>query len=435
MYEDIILLISVSYLLLLGFLITPSISDEMIYVNMAKVLAEGHFPYKHFFYAHPPLQLFLLAPLTLPKSFLFIKFFVACLAQLSLILVFLISKEIFRNEKIAFLSFLFFLLFPGYIIYSSQVLGIFESLFFFLLGFYLLLKKRLFISSLFFVISLFTRYLIVFLFPLILIYLLKYKKGQLKIFLKYLISLTFVFFTTFCLFFGKDFFTDTVLYHIYTNLTINLKQKIDWYLSFNFFTIFLLLLSLNYGIKNKNFKLILFPVYCLMYDMVTLLLIKNMFYHYFILPLPFVFISTAYVFEKEKNLVTKIFIISIILLALFTNYTNISEFFNKRNEIVLSELVSYIINNTNENETIAGFHIPSNYVSFITDRKIAGNYFDSTPRFMEYFGKEKFLFQIKKLKPKIIFEPLSYSRYFSDQYEIVEKFRLGKINLVMMKIK
>ena len=34
--------------------------DENVYLHMGKLLSEGVLPYKDFFYAHPPLQLFCL---------------------------------------------------------------------------------------------------------------------------------------------------------------------------------------------------------------------------------------------------------------------------------------------------------------------------------------------------------------------------------------
>ena len=40
---------------------TYSVSDENTYIYMAKAITEGQMPYKDFFYAHPPLHIFLLS--------------------------------------------------------------------------------------------------------------------------------------------------------------------------------------------------------------------------------------------------------------------------------------------------------------------------------------------------------------------------------------
>ena len=42
-------------------LLTPQPGDENVYYYMGKLIAEGKLPYKDFFYAHPPLQIYLIA--------------------------------------------------------------------------------------------------------------------------------------------------------------------------------------------------------------------------------------------------------------------------------------------------------------------------------------------------------------------------------------
>jgi 4-amino-4-deoxy-L-arabinose transferase-like glycosyltransferase len=198
------------FLIIRSFFVTPVPSDETIYINMAKALKEGLLPYKDFFYAHPPFQLLLLFPVAQTGNFFLTKIYISIIGLVCVFLTYLIAKKIF-DEKTAFISMLFFLLFPGFIIFGNSAMGTFESLVFFLLSFYSLLKDKPLLSAIFMSISFFTRYLILLLIPFVLIYLFLYNKKRLKYFVAYFIFISFGLFLVIYSFFGFNFIIDTVI--------------------------------------------------------------------------------------------------------------------------------------------------------------------------------------------------------------------------------
>ncbi|MFH8119806.1 MAG: hypothetical protein QXS37_03315, partial [Candidatus Aenigmatarchaeota archaeon] len=111
---------------------TPVFSDETIYINMAKALATGLLPYKDFFYAHPPIQLILLAPLASLGNFYLLKIFISIIGIFCIFLTYLVAEKIF-DEKVAFTASSALLIYPGFLIFGNLGMGTFEALTFFLL--------------------------------------------------------------------------------------------------------------------------------------------------------------------------------------------------------------------------------------------------------------------------------------------------------------
>ena len=123
---------------------------------MMKAISNGLTPYKDFFFAHPPLQLYLFSSFSFSLKSL--KFAVIIWNSLVLLEMFIIGKLIF-DEKTGMLSSIFLLIFPGFLIFGSLGMGTFESLIFVGLTYIYYFKKRYTTSSLFFLLSVFTRYL------------------------------------------------------------------------------------------------------------------------------------------------------------------------------------------------------------------------------------------------------------------------------------
>ena len=92
------------------FTLHPIFSDEIIYINMAKAVSNGLFPYKDFFYAHPPIQLFLLAPIASLGNFALVKIFISIIGVTCIILTYFITKKLF-NDKVAIITSVAFLIF------------------------------------------------------------------------------------------------------------------------------------------------------------------------------------------------------------------------------------------------------------------------------------------------------------------------------------
>ncbi|MDT7858488.1 MAG: glycosyltransferase family 39 protein [Candidatus Aenigmarchaeota archaeon] len=427
------------FILIRPFFITPVPSDETIYINMAKALKEGLLPYKDFFYAHPPFQLLLLFPAAQTGNFFLTKVYISIIGLACVFLTYLIAKKIF-DERTAFISMLFFLLFPGFIIFGNLAMGTFEALFFFLLSFYFLLKERLLISAIFMSISIFTRYLVLFLIPLVLIYLFLYNRKILKGFLIYFAFALFGIFLVIYYFFGFKFIRDTIIYHFWSNIKLSLELA-DWiwqYLSLGFFTEFISFISLAFGYLKKDYKLIIFSAYPIIYDFVILLTFKQVIYHYFAFVLPFLSIAFGRTFSSSRFLELKIFLILILFISLFSNFQSLIYYFDKSKNYFFDELVSYTLQLTEKNDLIFGEPRSINYISFVTDRKIVNSYFDSDLKYLSFEGFEKVVEEVKKSKPKIMVVDANYYKtlynYFEGNYEIIKEWYVPSYcNLILMK--
>jgi 4-amino-4-deoxy-L-arabinose transferase-like glycosyltransferase len=407
---------------------------------MAKALKEGLLPYKDFFFAHPPLQLLLLLPAILTNSFTFVKLYISIIGLSCIFLTYLIARKIF-DEKSAFIASIAFLFFPGFLIFGNLAMGTFESLLFFLLSFYFLLNRKNFLSAFLFSLAFFTRYLSLLLFPFLLIYILKFQRKDLKKFLLYSLISNISFFLLFYFIFGYSFIKSTILYHFFVNVKFpNEIAFLSWqYFSLGFFTIFISLISLTFSYFKKEEKLFLFSFYPLIYDSIILLIFKQVIYHYFTFSLPFIFISFGRVFSS-KSRELKIFLFLILFLSIFTNFKSITYYFDGEKNLVFKELVNYTFKLTDRNDLIFGSSIPTNYISFVTDRKIALNYFDSDLKHISFEGVNKVIEEIKKTRPKLIIADMNYYdifyTHFENDYQKVKEWNLPNYyHLVMMKAK
>ena len=93
--------------------------------------------------------------------------------------VYLIGKNVF-NEKIALLTTFFLAFSPTFLFYSSGILTDIPSTLFALIAIYFLIKDRYFLTGLFIGLSFMTRFLQLFILPVIIIFLLIYKKDKIK---------------------------------------------------------------------------------------------------------------------------------------------------------------------------------------------------------------------------------------------------------------
>jgi hypothetical protein len=355
--------------------------------------------------------------------------YVTCLYLTSLI-----SSKIF-DKKSAVISFLFFLLFPGSLIFGNQAMGMFEAMLFFLTGFYFLIYKKPVYSSIFFMISIFTRYLSILLIPFVFLYILKFEKKILIDFSKSFLILLCLSFLGLYTIFGEVFFVDTFLYHLSANIKFELilANWMEQYFVLGFFTIFLSIFCITFSKFKKNRKLLFFSFYPLFYDLIVLILFKQVIYHYFVLALPLLFIAVGKTFTESKDIILRSFLVFILLMSIFTNLQSLDLYFNKKNNGVLDEIVRYTIENTEQNDLLFGEPRSLNYVSFITDRKIINNYFDSDFKFINFVGKEDILNKIDN-KPELVFGTQNYIDLFKENYKIERQWnKPGYYNLFLLK--
>lgn len=157
------------------------------YVTELTELSKGLIPYKDFGYSYPPLFLYTLYPFYQIGGVYSASIPILLSDALTAPLIYLIARR-FANEKISLLAGVsyaispFFLLYEGYLWYSSQPMT-----FFILLSLYLLLIERPILSSVTFALAVLFKQEVIFILPVYLIW--YFKRFGVKTFYKGLISL------------------------------------------------------------------------------------------------------------------------------------------------------------------------------------------------------------------------------------------------------
>jgi 4-amino-4-deoxy-L-arabinose transferase-like glycosyltransferase len=284
-----IIIIAISLVLNL-FFIHPTFSDDNFYFNVGKKVSEGMVPYRDFFFAHSPLQIYTLAILfrIFGNSYFIAKLYSLLISALCLPMIYLIAKEL-NGKKTALIATFAFLFTTAFIAFSSMGYGMWEATLFVLISTYFLLKDRPVYSSFSFLIAVLFRYIAAFYFPfLILIFYLRNGK-PLKFFLSSFILLSFCFAALF-LIFGQSYLEQTIFYHFFSKVE---TARVTQYWEIGLFSYFLALISVTALFIEKDRINLLFATVTLVLDPIILLVFKLSFYHYFLISLPFCIIAAS----------------------------------------------------------------------------------------------------------------------------------------------
>lgn len=394
--------------------IFPTFSDENVYFNIAKNVLEGKIPYKDFFFAHPPLQIYFLAFMfkIFGTSFLVGKLLSLITSTLSVFLIYLILKELY-DEKSGFLAALIFLITPVFLSFSTIGHGMWETLFFVLLSTYLMIKNKLNFAGITFVIAILFRYLAVLYLPFLII-LLYLRKQKVKTFLIWGFPIFFISILLMIFIFGSSYFEQTVSYQIFSKISTDASEVQMQYWSIGYFFFFLSLISAIVMYTNKDKALLLFALISLITDMMILFGLKLIFYHYFLISLAFCVMAVGRVLMLSKDWIVKIIIPIILLLAILSNTPTLDFYLNPAYAERYYSMASFIENSTSTNNSIFGEPVITNYVSFVSNRRISSNYLDSYLSHLIFEGEEKVIGNLNKDKPNIIIEMDSY--YLSNSY-------------------
>ncbi|MCM8803608.1 MAG: glycosyltransferase family 39 protein [Candidatus Omnitrophica bacterium] len=383
---------------------------------MGKNVAKGKIPYKEFSFVHPPIQIYILAFLfkLFGTSLLVAKILPLISSSLVVLLIYLISKELY-NQRIAILSSLFFLITPTFLAFSDQGYGMWESLLFFLLSIYLLIKNKIQVSALSYIIGVFVRYLTIIYFPFILILIFLKNRKNLKKFSLYFVLIFSIFFFSFYVIFGYNFINQTILFQIVSKtMTTHLQKLTSQYLSIGFFTIFLATISTFVAFEKKHNLTFLFSIYPILADLVILFTFKTIAYHYFLFSVPLVIIATSKVFMFSKDAIVKIFLLIVIVLSIVCNFQTIEFYWNPTYSKNIHYISKYVMNAISKGDNIFGESSIVDYISFTTGIPITSNYLDSYIAYLEYIDEKKVIQNLEKEKPKFIIDMENY--YISNLY-------------------
>jgi hypothetical protein len=313
------------------------------------------------------------------------------------------------DEKAGFVSCIFFILTPAFLSFSLIENGVWEAMIFLLLSVYFILDDKLFLSSLLLIISFFFRYFSILYFPFLLILVYLKKQKTLKFFVYSIILFSISLFLLVFIF-GKQYIFQTIFYHFQK---VGVSEPFSsQYWQFGYFTFFLSLISafISYTEKKKIF--LLFSLIPLIVDSFLLVFLKINFYHYFLLSLPFCILASAKVWKDSKSKIIKLIIQTIILISIFSNLATLDFYLNPMYTRKFCEIVDFVENYTTKNETIFGEPVATNYASFILERKISGNYFDSYLSHLKFEGEEKVVEKLNEEKPKVFIEMEFEGEYY-----------------------
>jgi Gpi18-like mannosyltransferase len=413
----ILILILILSVVIRLFLLHPTFSDESFYFNVGKQIINGKFPYKDFFFAHPPLQIYVLAFLfkIFGTSFLVGKLLSLTTSTLSVLLIYLILKELY-DKKSGFLATLIFLVTPAFLSFSTIGYGMWEAVLFVLLSIYLIIKNKLNFAGLSFLIAILFRYIALLYLPFLIV-LLYLRKQKLKTFSVWFLSTTFFSILLIISIFGSQYIEQTISYQIFSKISMEASGVQMQYWSIGYFFIFLALISIVTAYVSKDKILLLFSSYPLIIDIIILLGLKLFFYHYFLISLALFIIALGRTLIISKERIVQIIIPIILLISIIYNLETIDFYLNPVYAEKYYYMANLIENKTIINDSIFGEPIATNYVSFVTNRKISSNYLDSYLGHLIFEDDKKVIKNLEKDKPQFFIEMDNYymlNSYFKD---------------------
>ncbi|MCH8004589.1 MAG: glycosyltransferase family 39 protein [Nanoarchaeota archaeon] len=370
--------------------------DETVYLYMGKSITEGKLPYKDFFYAHPPLHIFIIAFLYNIYGFniLTLKLIPFLSIIISAFFLFKLMKEKFGNLE-AIVTIILFL--SSFLILFNSVysFGISLTTMFIVIGFYYIyVKKKYLFGGIFFGIGSVTGLQsLVPILVIMLIIFLNNKKHFMNLFLGFL-SIFLIVNILLILLYGNDYFSPVYQYHL---IKPELKTKL-----FNFSEIiklnWLLILSSLLFIFAKDKKIIQMPLFIVAAYLVFLMILSRIFQYYFILLFPFLAIIAGYSLVNISKRVYKPFLIPLIIilsLVFLWNTTSDVMFLTKYgfNKFSALQISDFVRENTDKDVLLFGDASITPLIAILSDRKIAFDLVDT--------NENVFLTQIVDIKETI----------------------------------
>ena len=369
-------------------LLMPQPGDENVYFYMGSLLSKGVYPYRDFFYAHPPLHLLLLAAI-----FKLFGFNIVALKLLPIIsilvtalILFLIVREKFGNLESIVASVLF--LFSYSVLFNSVfAFGISTATMLMVAGLYFYsVKKNNLFAGLFFGLAGLTRLLA--LIPFLIIAALLYLNDKKKIKkIIYGFSITFIIANILLIaLFGNRYINDAYKYHFLKKheTAENFKEYVN-VVKLNWVLFGAALLSIFIKDKNKSNFFALISLIAVAF-LIFLALSSRIFNFYFIVGFPFLAVlggvslsSLLKAIRARKMLIVTI----VVLMAVFIWDTtaNIAflhsiafKGFSRGNEIV-----SLIDARLNPEIQLFGDDSTSPLIALMTKRSIIFNIVDTNP--------------------------------------------------------
>lgn len=359
----------------------PQPGDENVYYYMGKLVNEGKIPYKDFFFAHPPFQIYLIALAF--KIFGFNIFALKLIPLLSTIItaffVFKIAQKFGSMEAVA--SSLLFLFSYSIMFNSVFSFGIELAAMFLVIGLYLLFNKNSYwLAGLFFGLAGITR--ILSLVPIIIISIFIFFSGK-KGFFRLSSGFLAIFLLVngiFTLVAGWDYFDSVYKYHAQKTFggKENLREYFD-ILKLNWLLFFSAVLFVFANGKKQLFPFVFASAAYLLF----LMFLKKVFGFYFLVIFPLLAIIGGYsIISLAKNLQRK-WRIALFLAFAFAFAWNLSSDVLFLQKIGFAgfergqDMADFIVSNSRDSTLLFGDESVVPLLALQTNKKIALDFADT----------------------------------------------------------
>jgi 4-amino-4-deoxy-L-arabinose transferase-like glycosyltransferase len=432
-YNYLIFSIAILSVIIRMFFLHPTLSDENFYFNAAKAFISGSIPYKDFFFAHPPFQLFLLGVIfkIFGTSFLIAKLVPLAFSTLSFILVFFVGRNFF-DEKTAFVSAIIFLIVPQFISFSLIDVGIFETMTFLLLSLFFYSKDKVIFSAIFFAISIYFRYLVA---PFLLVFYI-FDKKRFRQFFLYSFAIAVSLFAIFYLIFGFNYVRDTIFFQILSKTSLGISSEFNFpllksNLEFDFPLIIFSLVAIVLGLRKKEKLLALLAALPIAFDVALFLIIKNPVYQYFLFSLPLYALVAGRLFVKINDKIIRILIFGVIFFSIFSNIITIDYFLNPLHSKKYFEIADFIARNSIKSDKIVGEPSVASFVAFTQNVSIPIKYTDLFIGHVMFEGPSDFISVMNNEKPKFFIEVYSLNSPYYFRFPEIEQYVVQHYNSVL----
>lgn len=380
-------LIAIIFLALKTNVASYSVSDENTYYKMGELVSQGQTPYKDFFLAHFPLQVYMYAAVFKIFGFniLILKMLSAFAMVASAAFVSAIAKEKI-NSPAAIASSALFLFSYGTLLFSNFPTGAELSVPLVVAGFYFFLRKKNLLCGVMIGIGTGIYQLSALAFiPIFLaaVLLLKDKKAAIRLVAGFG-AVVGIIAAIFFIIAKGEFVLQTVLYHL-RKPTENIDKAAIFFRVVKMNVALLIAAMLGLVFKAKTKAVVISIAIALAY-IAIFPLIKQAFNYYLIYALPFLAIISAYgadaiyrlLFEKARltKPITAVIISSIILAASFASITAFKSYDFQKFENA-PQIASYVEENSSEGQTIFGDDSTVPLISLLSHRQIALNMVDN----------------------------------------------------------
>jgi len=378
------LFFAVFFLISFKGLATAQPGDENVYYYMGKLIAEGKIPYGDFLYAHPPLQIYMIALIYKMLGFnIFALKIVPLISTLiSAFFVFKIAKEKFGDAE-AIVATALFLFSYGIMFNSVFSFGVEIAAMLLIAGFYFLWNKTNYVlSGLFFGLASITRLLS--LVPIAVILFFVFLSNR-----KNFIKLSSAFFAVFLLvngiflaIFGDNYLTPVYKYHFLKSFSYNENfmeyfdiVKLNW----------VLFASALLFIFVEDKKKLSIPVFISAIYLILLAFLNKLFGFYFMVIFPFLAVIGSYGIAnifRNLNLAKKwkISIAAVLFPVFLWNLSSDVMFLQKTGFPGFergNDLAQFANSNSNENTLLFGDDSVVPLLALMVNKKIALDFVDT----------------------------------------------------------